>query len=220
MNTFRKTRIPAYIAIEGPIGVGKTSLAKRLAHDFEAELILEQPEANPFIDKFYQDPKTMALPTQLCFLFQRSKQLKSISQSDMFSTCRIADFVMNKDMLFAEATLDKDEMDLYKQVHSNMTFEAPKPDLVVYLQAPYDTLLTRIQRGGKGQQKRIEPEYLKKIADTYANFFHYYDDSPLLIVNASGLDIVNNDNDYEQLKARILEVQGGRHYFNPIPFSA
>jgi deoxyadenosine/deoxycytidine kinase len=127
---------------------------------------------------------------------------------------------MDKDMLFAEATLDKDELELYQQVYSNMTSDSPKPDLVVYLQAPFDTLLARIQRSRNKSLKQIHQDYLRKIADAYAHFFHYYDESPLLIVNASGLDIVNKDADYEQLKSRILEVQGGRHYFNPVPFDS
>ena len=213
-------KTPGYIAIEGPIGVGKTSLAKRLARDLNGQLILEQPQENPFIDKFYQDPQTMALPTQLCFLFQRSKQLQNIPQSDLFHNCRIADFIMAKDLLFAEATLDKDELALYKQVYANMTIDAPKPDLVVYLQAPTDILIQRIRRKSNEFEQLIQTDYLKKIADAYARYFHYFSDCPLLIVNASDLDIVNSENDYEQLKARILNVQPGRHYFNPVPFAS
>lgn len=213
-------KIPDYIAIEGPIGVGKTTLAKRLADDLNGELILEQPQDNPFIEKFYQDPKGMALPTQLCFLFQRTKQLKAVNQTDLFHTCRIADFIMDKDPLFAEATLDKDELDLYQQVYSNMTFDAPKPDLVVYLQASSDVLIERIQKRGKGSEKKVPADYMKKIVDAYANYFHYFEECPLLIVNASGLDIVSNESDYQQLKSQILKIQAGRHYFNPIPFPA
>ena len=212
--------IPEYIAIDGPIGVGKTSLARRLAEDLNGQLILEQPQENPFIDKFYQDPEKMALPTQLCFLFQRTKLLQNIPQSDLFHNCRIADFILDKDVLFAEATLDADELDLYKQVYSNMTIDAPKPDLVVYLQAPTDVLIQRIRQRNNDYENLIQSDYLKKIADAYERYFHYFNECPLLIVNASGLDVVNNETDYDQLKSRILDVQPGRHYFNPIPFAS
>ena len=209
---------PGFIAIDGPIGVGKTTLAKRLADDFQGQLILEGHSENPFLEKFYKDPKAFALPTQLYFLFQRAKALKNISQSDMFSPCRIADYIMDKDQLFAEATLDKDELDLYQQVYANLTMDAPKPDLVVYLQAPTDVLIERIQKRGERFEQPISSDYLKKIANAYTEYFHYYDQSPLLIVNASGLDIVNNEADYEQLKERIINTRSGRYYFNPIPF--
>lgn len=212
-------KIPDYIAIDGPIGVGKTTLAKRLADDLNGQTILEQSQDNPFLEKFYQDPETMALPTQLCFLFQRTKQLQNIPQSDLFHSCRIADFVLAKDSLFAEATLEPDELELYQQVYSNMIIDAPKPDLVVYLQAPTDVLIKRIRQRSDNFEQLIQSDYLKKISDAYARYFHYFSDSPLLIVNASGLDIVNNETDYEQLKQRILNVQPGRHYFNPIPFA-
>lgn len=208
---------PGFIAIDGPIGVGKTTLAKRLASDFQGQLILEEASDNPFLDKFYKDPKAFALPTQLYFLFQRSKALKNISQSDMFSPCRIADYIMHKDQLFAEATLDKDELDLYQQVYANLTIDAPKPDLVVYLQAPTDVLIERIEKRGEEFEQQISSDYLTKINHAYTEYFHYYDQSPLLIVNASGLDIVNNEADYAQLKERILNTRSGRYYFNPIP---
>ncbi len=213
-------KIPEYIAIDGPIGVGKTSLARRLAQDLNGQLILEQPDDNPFIEKFYQDPEKMALPTQLCFLFQRTKLLQNIPQSDLFHSCRIVDFILDKDVLFAEATLNADELDLYKQVYSNMTIDVPKPDLVVYLQAPTDVLVQRIRQRNKDSDTLIQSDYLRKIADAYANYFHYFNECPLLIVNASGLDIVNNETDYQQLKSRILDVQPGKHYFNPIPFAS
>lgn len=209
---------PGFIAIEGPIGVGKTTLAKRLADDFKGQMILEQASDNPFLEKFYKDPKSFALPTQLYFLFQRAKMMKNISQTDMFSPCRISDFVMDKDQLFAEATLDKDEFELYQQVYASQTMDAPTPDLVVYLQAPTDVLIKRIQKRGAEFEQPIATAYLTKIAQAYTDYFHYYDQSPLLIVNASGLDIVNNETDYAQLKERILSTKSGRHYFNPIPF--
>ena len=213
-------KVPEYIAIDGPIGVGKTTLAKRLAEDLNGQVILEQPQENPFIEKYYQDPQKMALPTQLCFLFQRTKQLQNMPQSDLFHSCRITDFILDKDRLFAEATLDSDELDLYNQVYDNMTIDAPKPDLVVYLQAPTEVLIKRIRQRSNGYETLIQSDYVKKIADAYAQYFHYFCECPLLIVNASGLDVVNNETDYDQLKQRILDVQPGRHYFNPVPFAS
>jgi len=211
---------PGFIAIEGPIGVGKTTLARKLAGDLNGDLILENAQDNPFLEKFYNDPQAIALPTQLFFLFQRMKQLKKINQTDMFSSCKVADFLMEKDSLFAKVTLDKDELELYQQVYENLTIDAAKPDLVVYLQAPTEILIKRIQSRSQVNGQPIKSEYITKIAEAYTRFFHYYDKSPLLIVNASGLDIVNNETDYQQLKQQILNTRTGRHYFNPIPFQA
>ena len=210
-----ESNLPGFVAIEGPIGVGKTTLARRLADTFQSELILEAAEDNPFLDKFYQDPKSAALPTQLYFLFQRVKQIQKLRQSDLFSPCRITDYLMDKDRLFAHVNLDDDELHLYEQVYANLTIDVPKPDLVVYLQAPIDVLHTRIKTRGRRSEAPIDSEYLQKISDAYTNYFHYYDKSPLLIVNASGLDIVSNENDYQQLVSRILTTQSGKHYFNP-----
>ena len=209
--------LPAFVAIEGPIGVGKTTLARKLSTSFESDLILEGAEENPFLEKFYQDQKSVALPTQLYFLFQRIKQLQDLRQSDMFAPCRISDFLMDKDRLFARVTLDDDELHLYEQVYANLTVDAPTPDLVVYLQAPIEVLHDRIKTRGRNNEQPIKMGYLQKIVDAYTNYFHYYDKSPLLIVNASGLDIVRNENDYKQLVDRILNVQTGKHYFNPRP---
>ncbi len=207
--------LPGFVAIEGPIGVGKTTLARRLADTFNSDLILEGAEKNPFLEKFYQDPKSVALPTQLYFLFQRVKQLQELRQSDLFSPCTIADYLMDKDRLFARVTLDDDELHLYEQVHANLTLDAPNPDLVIYLQAPVEVLMSRIQNRGRDNERPISREYITQISDAYTHYFHYYDQSPLLIVNASGLDIVSNENDYNQLVQRILNTQSGKHYFNP-----
>ena len=207
--------LPGFVSIEGPIGVGKTTLARRLAETFGSDLILEGAEENPFLEKFYQDPKSVALPTQLYFLFQRVKQLQELRQSDMFSPCHISDYLMDKDRLFARVTLDDDELHLYEQVYANLTLDAPTPDLVVYLQAPIEVLMARIRTRGRQNEAPISMEYLQKINDAYTHYFHYYDKSPLLIVNSSGLDIVKNENDYQQLVETILSTTGGKHYFNP-----
>lgn len=207
--------LPGFVSIEGPIGVGKTTLARRLAETFSSDLILEGAEENPFLDKFYQDPKSVALPTQLYFLFQRVKQLQELRQSDMFSPCHISDYLMDKDRLFARVTLDDDELHLYEQVYANLTLDAPTPDLVVYLQAPVEVLMARIRSRGRKNETPISMEYLQQINDAYTHYFHYYDKSPLLIVNSSGLDIVKNENDYQQLTETILGTTTGKHYFNP-----
>lgn len=204
-----------FIAVEGPIGVGKTTLAKKLAQSFQGELLLEGAQENPFLEKFYQDPKGGALPVQLFFLFQRTQQLKEVIQSDLFIKNRVADYLMDKDKLFAQVTLNKDELNLYEQVYQNLTIDAPTPDLVIYLQAPVDILLKRIRRRGINMEFSITQEYLNKLSNAYTDFFHYYDTSPLLIVNSSGMDLVNNEQHYQQLLERIESTNSGRHYFNP-----
>jgi deoxyadenosine/deoxycytidine kinase len=205
-----------YIVVEGPIGVGKTSLSRRLAQSFGSELMLEDAGSNPFLDRFYHDPKAGALPTQLFFLFQRAQQMQQLKQGDMFSPVWIADFLMDKDRLFAELTLDSDEMHLYDQVSQKLAIESPVPDLVIYLQAPVPVLRQRIIRRGIKSEQMIDNEYLAGLVDLYARFFHDYTAAPLLIVNASEIDLVNRDEDYQQLLKRVRSVRSGRHYFNPM----
>jgi len=206
---------PSYIVIEGPIGVGKTTLANRLAESFGSDLLLEGADRNPFLEKFYEDPRAAALPTQLFFLLQRARQLKEMKQQDMFSPVRVADYLIEKDRLFAELTLDADELALYDQVYSSLTIDVPSPDLVVYLQAPVEILLDRIQKRGLKHERYIEAAYLQRLCDSYIQFFYQYNNAPLLIVNAADIDFANNDDDYRLLHQRIMEVQSGRHYFNP-----
>jgi len=211
----QEAETPDYIVVEGPIGVGKTTLANKLARSFGSDLLLEGATENPFLEKFYENPKVAALPTQLFFLFQRAQQLKEMKQEDMFSPVRVADFLVEKDRLFAELTLDADELNLYEQVYSNLTIDTPQPDLVVYLQAPVEVLLDRIQKRGLKHERFIESAYLQRLCDSYVRFFYQYNDAPLLIVNAADIDFANNDSDYQLLYQQITEVQSGRHYFNP-----
>lgn len=205
-----------FIVVEGPIGVGKTSLARRLARSFGSELILEQADENPFLERFYRNPRAAALPTQLFFLFQRTRQLEDIRQHDLFDTVRVADYLLDKDRLFARLTLDDEEYALYEQVYARMAVDAPTPDLVLYLQAPVDVLLERIERRGIRYEQNMDRAYLEKLQEAYARFFHEYDASPLLIVNAAQADFVSNDHDYEQLLAQVCKIRRGRHYYNPL----
>lgn len=224
MNTsergqFHSSRsIPRYIAVEGPIGVGKTSLAKRLAESFNYETLLERSEENPFLERFYRDPRRHALATQLYFLFQRTQQLQELRQNDMFQPVRVADFLMEKDRLFARENLDADEYRLYENVYNHLTIDAPKPDLVIYLQAPVNVLLERIRMRGIPAEQLIQRGYLEKLVDAYTDFFHYYDGATLLVVNSSEIDLVNHDADYQQLLDYLLTMRrGSRNYFNPRP---
>ena len=209
--------LPTYIAIEGCIGVGKTSLATRLAETLSYHSIFERANDNPFLERFYHNEPNSALPTQLSFLFQRVQQLNTLHQDDLFEPRHIADFLIEKDPLFAEVTLDDDELKLYKQVHKQMPINAPTPDLVVYLQDPIDVLQARIHQRGNASEQLISPEYLNDLNDAYARFFHFYDKSPLLIVNATDIDWINNEHDYQDLVQYMLTIRSGRHYYNPRP---
>lgn len=210
--------IPRYIAVEGPIGVGKTSLAKRLAASFNYEILLEKSEENPFLERFYHSPRQMALATQLFFLFQRARQMQELRQNDMFEPVRVADFLIEKDKLFARQNLDPDEFKLYEDVYAHLTIDAPEPDLVIYLQAPVEVLMQRIQTRGIAAEQLIEEQYLVNLINAYTEFFHYYDRSTLLMVNCADMDYVNNDADYELLLNFISTLpKGSRHYFNPRP---
>ncbi|MCW8936304.1 MAG: deoxynucleoside kinase [Gammaproteobacteria bacterium] len=208
---------PDFIVVEGPIGVGKTTLAKKLAQSFGSELLLEGAAENPFMTRFYENPKAAALSTQLFFLLQRTRQMQEMRQADMFNPVRIADFLMEKDRLFAELTLDEDELKLYEQVYDQLTIDVPEPDLVVYLQAPVEVLLGRIENRGIQHERLIEAAYLQRLSDSYVDFFYHYTDAPLLIVNAAEIDFANNENDYQQLLQRLKSITSGRHYYNPQP---
>jgi deoxyadenosine/deoxycytidine kinase len=207
---------PGYIVVEGPIGVGKTSLARRLAESFETDLLLEGAEDNPFLERFYEDPRSGALPAQLFFLFQRARQIQAMRQADMFQPVRVSDFLMEKDRLFAELTLDADELQLYDQVYNHLTVDAPVPDLVIYLQAPEDVLLKRIAKRGIRYERKIDAGYLRRLSEAYARMFLYYEAAPLLIVNAAHIDLVDNEDDFQSLLEQIHITRTGRQYFNPM----
>jgi deoxyadenosine/deoxycytidine kinase len=211
-------RPPAYIAVEGAIGVGKTTLARRLAESFNHEILLEDAHENPFLARFYRNRQEAALATQLFFLFQRAQKLQELRQSELFSPVRVADFLIEKDPLFARINLDADEFELYEKVYEKLTINAPTPDLVIYLQAPTDVLLGRIEQRGIEHERSIDKRYLERLNEVYSEFFLYYDEAPLLIVNASMIDLSQEGPDYDQLVNYILDIRSGRHYFNPTFF--
>ena len=214
------TGIPQrHVVLEGPIGVGKTSLARKLAATLGAQLVLEQADENPFLERFYRNPRAAALPAQLYFLFQRTQQQQSLQQQDLFGSQRVADYLMAKDDLFARLTLDEHEYALYQQIHEALDIFTPTPDLVVYLQAPVDVLLDRIARRGVARESQIDRGYLTRLNESYARFFLVYDASPLLIVNAATIDPIGNEADYAELLAQIGRVTRGRQYYNPLRHS-
>lgn len=203
-----------YIVIEGPIGAGKTSLARLLSRHTGGEALLEDPDANPFLPGFYQDRARYALPTQLYFLFQRATQLRALSQPDLFSGNTIADFMIEKDSLFARLTLSDDEYALYRQVYAQLKPQAPTPDLVVYLQASPETLIERVQRRGVAYERAIPDEYLVRLAEIYARFFYQYDAAPVLTVNSDNLNFVDQPGDFDLLLTRIAGLRGPREFFS------
>jgi len=203
-----------HIVIEGPIGVGKTSLTRRLAERFNAELLLEKPDENPFLDKFYSEPGRYALPTQLFFLFQRIGQLRDLTQRDFFENMVVSDFLLDKDRMFASLTLDEEELKLYNQIYSHQSPQTGTPDLVIYLQAPPATLLERVQRRAISYELNITEQYLAQLSEAYSRFFYHYDDAPLLIVNTEHLNPVDHDEDFELLLNQIEGMKGRREFFN------
>ena len=205
-----------YVVVEGPIGVGKTSLCRRLADVMGCDMLLEQPQDNPFLERFYQSRKHYALPTQLFFLFQRAKQISELKQADMFRPGRVADFMLEKDSLFARANLDDDELRLYEQVYGQLRLDLPTPDLVIYLQAPAPVLAERVQLRGIEYEQFVERDYLETLVDAYTRFFYQYTDAPLLIVNASEINLVDSDDDLNLLLEHIGTINHGRHFFNPL----
>ncbi len=209
--------LPRFIVIEGPIGVGKTTLANKLAEAFQYPILLEPAAQNPFLDSFYRDGRRNALPTQLFFLLHRAQQLANIDHADLLGPTLVADFLMEKDDLFAQMTLDDDEYALYRQIHETLDIDPPKPDLVIYLQAPVDILRARIRDRGIDYERDIEAGYLETLARAYTEFFHFYDAAPLLIVNAASIDFAHNAAHFESLLDQILAMDGLRQYFNPNP---
>ena len=207
-----------YLVIEGPIGVGKTSIARKLADDFSATPLLEIVDENPFLPQFYKDIKKLALPTQLYFLLSRVEALQKLHQRDMFSSMIVSDFLLEKDQLFARLLLDNKQFELYQKIYDNLHPPDIKADLVVYLQAPLSVLMARIQKRGRAFERSIDAEYLNRLSKAYLDFFSHYKDSPVLIVNAVDIDFINNEDEYTRLKEHILNIESAKSYYNPVPY--
>ncbi len=203
-----------YVVVEGPIGAGKTSLTHRLAEYMGADTLLENAGDNPFLSRFYHEPRRYALPTQLHFLFERARQLRELTQGDLFRTGTVSDFLIDKDMLFARLNLDDDEFELYQKVYADLAPQAPTPDLVIYLQAPIDALQERVKRRGVEFERGMDADYLQRLANSYSEFFHRYEAAPLLIVNTGNLNFAENDADFELLLERMSKMRGPREFFN------
>lgn len=202
-----------YIVVEGPIGAGKTSLARRLAERLQAETLFEQAEFNPFLTRFYQQPERWAMATQVSFLFQRIDQLSGIGEVGEGRRI-VADFLFDKDRLFAEQNLSEDELALYRRIHDSVQpAGTPKPDLVIYLQARPETLMERIRRRGMDAERRISESYVQRVAERFAQFFYQYDAAPLFIVDAEVLNPVDRDDDFELLLDRLRNMRSYREFF-------
>ena len=205
-----------YIVVEGPIGVGKTSLAKILAAEFQARCVFEKVEDNPFLPKFYEDRETYAFQNQLFFLLSRYQQQRDLSQQELFNQNTVADYLFAKDKIFASLTLSSEELNLYQQIYQLLDTRVPKPDLVIYLQARPEVLYKRIKKRDKSYERSLTPEYLEEVAQAYNQFFFHYDESPLLVVNTSEIDFVSSGKDLADLIKEINNMGPGTQHYIPL----
>jgi|TARA_B100001250_G_scaffold54293_1_gene42122 deoxyadenosine/deoxycytidine kinase len=205
-----------YIAIEGPIGVGKTSLAELLSKELGARLVLEDFEDNPFLPDFYNDPERFGFQTQLFFLLQRYRQQQDLRQVDLFQKLLITDYMFVKDRLFASLNLDDKEMHLYDTVASLLERNIIKPDLVIYLQADTDVLMKNIEKRGRNMERDVTWEYIDALNQVYTEYFFRYQDTPLVIINTNNIDFVENDKDLKEVIDYIRQPVSGTKFFNPV----
>jgi deoxyguanosine kinase len=206
-----------YIIVEGPIGVGKSSLTNILSARFEARRVMEVVEENPFLASFYSDRAKFAFQTQMFFLLSRFKQQQELFQQDLFSAVTVSDYLFAKDRIFANLTLQADELSLYERVFEALQPRVTKPDLVIYLQARIDVLLARIKKRGREFERKFDPDYLDGLCKAYNDFFFHYTDTPLLVVNTSDIDFVNNPADLEDLLSVIRQTRKGTVHYQPLP---
>jgi deoxyadenosine/deoxycytidine kinase len=205
-----------YIVVEGPIGVGKTTLARALGTEFDSRVVFEQVEENPFLRRFYEEPRTYAFQAQLFFLLSRYRQQRQLAQQDLFNQSTVADYLFAKDHIFAQINLDGDELALYRQLFNLLSSRLPKPDLVVYLQARGEVLFERLRKRDRDYERRITPAYVDKIAEAYRDFFFYYDETPLLVVDSSEVDFVANSDDLADLIREIRGMGPGVQHYIPL----
>jgi len=209
-------KIPRYIAIEGPIGVGKSSLAKILAQKYASRLVKEEVEGNPFLERFYENPRKYAFQTQLFFLLSRYRQQRELAQGDLFEAGVVCDYILAKDKIFALINLEDDEISLYESIYKLLVSTLPKPDLVIYLQARPEVLLSRVRKRGIAYERNISLDYLRTLSDAYNEYFFHYNETPLLVVNTSEIDFVESPRDLEHLVREVKSVKRGTQHYIPL----
>jgi len=212
----QQTIEPRFIAVEGAIGAGKTSLVNLLEQQYGARVILEENDSNPFIAKFYEDQETYSFQTQIFFLLSRYNQYMELAQRDLFNSVVVIDYLFQRDKIFAQLNLEDHEYRLYEQIYNLISSKAPKPDLVIFLQASTEVLLERVSKRGREYESFMDPDYLDSVNKAFNNFFFYYSDTPLLVINTNEIDFVEKKCDLEELINKVNNHKIGREYYNPL----
>jgi deoxyguanosine kinase len=212
----QQTIEPRFIAVEGAIGAGKTSLVNLLEQQYSARVILEENDSNPFIAKFYEDQETYSFQTQIFFLLSRYNQYMELAQRDLFNSVIVIDYLFQRDKIFAQLNLEDHQYRLYEQIYNLISSKAPKPDLVIFLQASTEVLLERVSKRGREYESFMDPDYLDSVNKAFNNFFFYYSDTPLLVINTNEIDFVEKKCDLEELINKVNNHKIGREYYNPL----